>query len=372
MIAFTITANSQNYKYIDYLNDNKLAIILRKNISENQIDSLKNNFSHYKNRLGFLYYEVKALTDTNHNNQLRYADSSFMRGLTPLCLPKYFVKKDSIYLQKSFSVNYLKSYNLRLVNIIDSINYRDQNYRQLIMREQENQKVINNNSNNTRKNQSETTNKNIGISSIKLIEEWKILQKKTDSTNFIKFNQVIKEFGWPSASKIGVYYCQRPAPDPSLIIMNLDESKYSYKKDILKHIIELCERQEESWQVAEAIMRGIHSGLTSNYQEFPFLKVINGEINVEESFLSIYALSSILIHHPENKIVIKCKQNETFLDLKKNMLLVNDMKYFSKQLLKDLERDNFPNPKKLDDNSFLFEESSELNENEIMIKIIKK
>ena len=134
ILFFSSTVFSQNYTYQDYLHDREKLKVSNRFIREDKIDSLELNLSGYKDRLGFTYFQYKALTlaYVSDSNSTKYLDSAFMRGMTPTCLGKHLKKFDSAYVYTSFIKNYLKAYNPNLVNLVDSIHQRDQRYRRQI------------------------------------------------------------------------------------------------------------------------------------------------------------------------------------------------------------------------------------------------
>ena len=358
---------SQNYKYSDYLNDKDVEKKLKRNIQNNNYDSLSINFKQYKNNLGFFIYEVKALLDTNKRNKVKFLDSAFMKGLTPLCLPSNFKEIDSLTINKSFKTNYLKSYNIKLINIIDSIHYRDQYYRQLIAKENKNK--LSESKKNTNLNENINTFQPNIKSKIKKLEQ---LQQKTDSSNFIKLNEIITEFGWPSASKVGVYYCQRPAADVTTILSNIDQSKLNFLIDNMYKIIKLCENQEESWQVPEWLIHKINSTFRDTFHEFYFIKIENGNLNVADSYFSIYNMTLDLMCHPKVKLTIKCRSYDLFEKIKNEMTLISNNHTFDARYIKDLKSVNMSIPEKIDINSIEFSESGDIDLNKVYYKFSLK
>ena len=369
-IIFTtkpIILSSQIYNYQDYLNDKKLEITLKRNIEIDNYDSLKINFKEYKNKLGFFIYEVKALLDTNKSAKLTYLDSAFMKGLTPLCLPIKFKDADSLTLNKSFKENYLKSYNIKLINIIDSIHYRDQYYRQLI--------ALENREKSSASKMNTTINENVKSiqpnkkNKIKMLEE---LQRKTDSSNFVKLNEIITIYGWPSACKVGVYYCQRPAASVISILSNIDNSKINYLIGHMYNVINLCEKQEESWEVPEYLISKVNQRYRDDFHEFYFLKINKGNINLSDSYFSIYNMTIDLMCHPKEKIILKCKSYDIFEKIKNEMLLISDKHSFDALYIKDLRSVNYPIPEKINTNSIEFIESLDTDSNKVYYKFSLK
>ncbi len=361
---------SQNYSYHNYLDDYNILSKFNIDIKNNNIDSLKYHLNNYKNRLGFTYYKCKALIANHDSNsiQFNYIDSAFMRGMTPLCIDTHLKKFDSLQIYQSFKKNYLKSYNLKLINLVDSIHYKDQEYRQQIdfeykhpftpvmaKKKLDSDKKISFNKNNQQE----------------LIDSlWK-LQKHTDSTNFIKLNEIINMYGWPSSILVGDYYCQRPGPDVTMLIIHLGDTKRDFQIATLKKVIELCENHEESWQYAEALIGGLHSKFSRNFSEFCFLVIKKNHLFAEESFFSIYNMSKILINSA-GKIEIKCAKISLFDELKKAMLDINEILPIDSGIMKIREKYGMPPIQKFDKNSFLFIESTDLKDDVILYKISKK
>ncbi|MBS1652125.1 MAG: hypothetical protein JSU07_08965 [Bacteroidetes bacterium] len=125
-------ANAQNYTYDAYEKDALVSQKISRLLEKHEIDSVNFYLKRYQNKLGFNYYKIKFLTDTTKENCYKYLDSAFSRGMTPLCIDKFLNKYDTNHVQQSFKRNYLKAYVLSLIQTIDSIHYKDQEYRQQV------------------------------------------------------------------------------------------------------------------------------------------------------------------------------------------------------------------------------------------------
>jgi hypothetical protein len=62
-----------------------------------------------------------------------YLDSAYRMGMTPQCLGKQKRQFDSTYMWQSYSRNYLKAYDIALINSLDSMKTLDQKYRVQMM-----------------------------------------------------------------------------------------------------------------------------------------------------------------------------------------------------------------------------------------------
>jgi hypothetical protein len=369
LIVFSIcignNLNAQNYTYRHELENRELRRSINRYLRESRLDSLSLVYERFDNRLGFLYYQCKAIVLANKQDSLSkcYLDSAFMRGLTPLCLGKNITLFDSIQVKNSFKSNYLKAYNIALINRIDSMHYKDQEYRQKaveLMRMNE-----------TDKSQQSSGNKSAETSSLKLSKSsYQLLidslwekQKEVDSTNLILLKEIIKNYGWPSAKMIGHYYCQRGAADVSILIMHLGTHEREYQIEILQKVIDLCERNEESWGIAESLIFNLHSRFRNEFSEFSFLNIEAGKLNPEKSFFSIFNMANLLITGPKYQIEIKCKNETLFKEIKAQMIQVNESFPWI-----DYKKSTRP-VKALEDADFLFISSPELDQNMVLYKL---
>ncbi len=365
--------SSQNYSYQDYRNDHATLFSINRHIRNNNVDSLKFDLLNYKNRLGFTYYQCKALI-ANHDsdaNQLKFLDSAFMRGMTPLCIAKHLNKFDTAKVSASFKKNYLRSYDLRLINIVDSIHYQDQKYRQQMTYWYNKPGVSSVDTKKTAEGQQsfkfKEQTKQQALDSL-----WK-LQSQVDSTNLIKLAEIIDQYGWPGAKKVGDYYCQRPGPDVTMFFIHLGNTRRDYQISTLKKVIELCNKQEDSWQNASSLIFGLHTKFGKEFSEFSFLEIRNNQIDRQESFFSVYNMSEILINSmSKRKIEIKCAKIALFDDLKQFMLSMNEIIKIDERDVKRRKELGMFGPKKLDQDSFVFIEAPDLKDNVILYKIIKE
>jgi hypothetical protein len=354
---------SQNYSYQDYLNDNIILFKISRHIRNNNIDSLKFDLVNYKNGLGFTYYQCKALI-ANHDsdsNQLKFLDSAFMRGMTPLCIDKHLNTFDTAKVSVSFKKNYLRSYNPRLINLIDSIHYQDQKYRQEMTYWDDKPDAPKTNTKKVRDSQQnfkfKEQTKQQALDSL-----WK-LQSLTDSTNLIKLNEIIDKYGWPGAKIVGDYYCQRPGPDVTMFLIHLGNTRRDYQINTLKNVIQLCKKQDDSWQNASSLIFGLHTKFAKEFSQFSFLEITGNKINRDESLFSVYNMSQILINAMSRpRIEIKCAKISLYNDLKQFMLSMNTVVP---------PNDRMSNAKDLDGNSFKFIESPDLGDNIIFYRFAK-
>jgi hypothetical protein len=372
ILVFGTSLFSQNYSYRDYLFDHQILKKSNKLIRENKIDSLKVALQDYKDHLGYTYFQFKALIANSESDSsgYKYLDSAFMRGMTPLCLGKHIKKFDSTYVYISFQKNYLKAYDLKLINLVDSIHYRDQYYRQQIS-------VIRNLPKDSapKRNKKEISDSQ----KIKLKKEsreylidslWR-LQSITDSLNFEMLNKIIARKGWPSAKELGDHYCQRPAADVTLLIVHLGSHKRDYQIATLKNVIDLCRKQEDSWGNAVTLLSNLHNRFKREFSEFSFLVIKENHIIDEESFFSIHTMVGLMMDKPSEKIQIKCKRQSLFTELKLAMLNTDEPGLDETQV-RVRKRLGHPLPKNLDESSFEFIEAPELDNNMVFYKMVQK
>jgi hypothetical protein len=366
-LLFNGAANfAQNYSYQKELKNRETRRNLQRLLREQRLDSLEIEFKKFDNYLGFFFFQCKAIILAKNKDTLNkcYLDTAFMRGLTPLCLGKNKELFDSIQVQSSFQSNYLRAYNLTLINRIDSMHYKDQEYRQKaaeLMRLNEEEK---NRQAQSQKGMEENTIKLSKYSNQPLIDSLWRLQRRTDSTNMILLNQLIEVYGWPSAKLIGHYYCQRPAADVSILIMHLGTREREYQISTLKSVIELCEKNEESWGTAESLIFNLHSRFRNDYSEFSFIEVNNGKLKSDASFFSLYSMASLLITSPNYRIEIKCKNETLFNEIKSQMILMNESFPWV-----DYQRSTRP-IRPLSESVFLFTQNPEMNQNSVQYKFI--
>jgi len=314
LLLFNEFLFSQNYSYREYLNDKELLDKFDDYLENNKIDSFKISFNSYKYRLGYTYYKYKTILASFNSDpdQLKHLDSAFMRGMTPVCIDIYLNKFDSAKVYKSFKQNYLNSYNLELISLLDSIKYKDQQYRLLMDVEyKKNPKLLAN----KLKNSSDTSKKNITNRDQARVDSLWQLQNLADSINHIQLKKIISNYGWPGAKLIGDFYCMRRAPDVSLLFIHLGNTKRDYQISTLKKVIELCKKQEDTWQTPELMIFGIHTKFSDDFSEFSFLEIKNNHLNEEKSFFSIYNMSKML-KTSNPKIEIKCSKTFLFNELK--------------------------------------------------------
>lgn len=363
---------AQNYTYRDFLSDQVLNKKLYRYAQHNLIDSLKLALPLSKNRLGFKYFQYKAqvANDVADSLQYKYLDTAFMRGMTPLCIKTHLHKFDSARVYASFKKNYLKAYNPRLINVIDSMNYAVQDsWHRVEAVKKENSKPKPD-----KKNGKDELSKTTLIHNdpAKEIAGLRKQQTLTDSLNFSLLNHFIERYGWPGANKVGEYYCQRSAPLVSNLVVNLGTNKRGYQIETLEKVIALCEKQQESWQTAESLILNLHRGFRRDFSGFSFLKIVGGRLDTEGSYFSMYMMAEQLVKHPSEKIELKCSNKTLFDDLQKEMLVISESISFEESDLNFFESVGLPKPAKLDAGSFLFIESPELAEDSVVYRISKK
>jgi hypothetical protein len=360
----------QIYSFEDYHNDNKILANISRHIRNDNMDSLDRELRGYRSRLGFTYYQCKALIANSKSDasQLQYLDSAFMRGMTPLCLSPHLNKFDTAKVSAAFRKSYLRAYDLRLIYVIDSIHYKDQEYRQKI--EYVNQQL---DYASKQLNTSEGPVKKIKIQTKQEIVDslWK-LQLRTDSSNMATLKEMIRKDGWPGAARVGDYYCQRPAADITTMFLHLGNTQREFQIVTLKHVIELCKIQQDSWQNASSLMFGLHSKFSQDFSEFSFLQIEDGKINKEESFFSVYNMAEMMINaYSKKKIEIKCANVSLFNQLKQFMLSMNERISIKERDVNWRKEQGFYGPAKLEEGSFAFIESPLLNGNTILYRIVK-
>jgi hypothetical protein len=200
---------------------------------------------------------------------------------------------------------------------------------------------------------------------------WK-LQLRTDSSNLVKLDEIIDRYGWPGAKKVGDYYCQRPGPDVTMLFIHLGNTRRDYQINTLKKVIDLCKKQEDSWQNANSLIFGLHSKFSRDFSEFSFLQIEDNVIDKTGSFFSVYNMSEILINSmSKQKIEIKCAKRSLYNDLKQFMLSMNDLIPISERDIKRRKEQGVYGPKKLDEESFIFVESPDIKDNVIFYRIVK-
>ncbi len=362
---------SQDYTYTDYLCDQKILKTNTRLINESKLDSVRLSLPDYKNRLGFNYFQYKALLANLDSDscQYKYLDSAFMRGMTPLCLGKHLKKFDSVYVLTSYKKNYLKAFDQNLINLIDSIHREDQIYRQQLSAQRglpaEPQKKANAIQDGPKMLPLKKQTKK------EIMDSLSRLQVLTDSLNFATLNNIIIKYGWPGAKMVGVYYCERPAADVTILVKHLGIHKRDYQITTLRHVIELCKRQEESWANASTLLFNLHTRFRREFSEFSFLSIEDNHIMKEESFFSIQTMVGIMMDKSSDKIQIKCKKQLLYTELKEAMLAANDSGLDQVQV-KARKRLGLPLPESLDESSFEFIESPTLDDNVILYRMIQK
>ncbi|MBA3666026.1 MAG: hypothetical protein H0W61_17755 [Bacteroidetes bacterium] len=373
LIIFARHASSQSYSFRDYLNDQKTSRKIYKAIQVNNIDSVKEYLSKYKNRLGFTYYQCKTLIANKESNpnQYTFLDSAFMRGMTPLCIDKHLSKFDSVKVQDSFRQNYLRAFNRRLISVIDSMQNKDQYYRQQMDMVMHSEEPLSANIPNGVENKSKITLKQPSKKQ-QMDSLWK-LQNPIDSANILKVKEIIKQYGWPGAKLVGDNYCQRPGPDVTILFTHLGNTQREFQISTLQKVIELCKKQEDSWQNAEGLLFGLHSKFSGQFSEFSFLEIKNNKINKEESFFSVYKMSELIIKAvSKRKIEIRCAKLSLYNELKEFMLSMNELITIDEQELKFRKDEGMRTPGKLDESCFSFIESPETSDNTISYRLIRE
>lgn len=371
--VFNCLLFSQEYSYQDFRNDHFVLFKAERLLREYKIDSVKMILPSYKNRLGFKYYQYKALVANFDSDSLqyKYLDSAFMRGMTPLCIDKYLYKFDSTRVNTSFKQNYLKAYDLRLINVIDSIHYKDQEYRQQLVIEVKKKEQKSTKQTSKPLDESDFINLNVQMKDQR-IDSLKKLVHSTDSTNLIKLKEIINEYGWPGAKLVGEYYCQRPAPDVTMFFIHLGNTQREYQIANLKEVIELCKKQEEDWDNAQSLLFGIHTKFSREFSEFSFLFFENNHLDTVESYFSVYKMTEILMQSSTKKIEIKCANEIVYNELKQFMIRTCKIIPINKKQNSIMEELGYPIAKVLDESSFLFIESPELAPNSIQYKMTLK
>jgi hypothetical protein len=356
--------SSQNYYFQDYLSDNETSFRLHRHIRNNNMDSLKLDLGNYKNRLGFTYYQCRTLIANSNSdpNQMRYLDSAFMLGMTPLCIEKHLRKFDSSTVHKSFKNNYLRAFNLRLINLVDSLHYKDQEYRQQMIYWYRQPDAA---SSTVKKPVDGNQQLNLkGPTKEQVLDSLGKLQLRADSSNMVKLKEIIEKYGWPGAKKVGDYYCQRPGPDVTMFFIHLGNTRRDYQISTLKNVIELCKKQDESWESASSLMFGLHTKFAKEFSEFSFLKIKDDKITRDESFFSVYNMSQVLINSMSKpRIEIKCSKISLFNNLKQFMLSMNSVVPAN---------DRTSSAKDLDEDSFRFIESKDVADTVILYRFVKK
>jgi hypothetical protein len=291
--------------------------------------------------------------------------------MTPRCIDVHLGKFDSTKVAESFRRNYLRSYNTRLINLIDSIQDQDQKYRQQMTYWYDQSDAVNTQSKSAADGKQDfkikEQTKQRALDSL-----WKF-QSRIDSSNLVKLIEIINKYGWPGAKKVGDYYCQRPGPDVTILFLHLGNTRRDFQISTLQKVIELCKKQEDSWQNASSLIFGLHSKFARDFPEFSFLKINNNQIDREESFFSVYNMSEMIINSgTQTKIQIKCAKISLFEDLRQFMLSMNELIPSGEEEVNRRKEWGMPGPKKLDENSFSFIESPELRDDVVMYKITKE
>ncbi len=356
-------AQSQVYTYSVYLNDNNLVKTFGRFERANKTDSIKANLNKYKNRLGFSFYKFAALTEKENTVKLKYIDSAFMHGSAPLCFKTLISKEDSLLIYNSYRRNYLGAYNKKLIKIIDSLYNRDQQCRVPWMAEEAAfdsfKSKISIPSNTVTLPALESTQKYYQ----KTIDSLARLVAQTDSSNFEALKKIVSKYGWPSAKLIGESYCNRPAADASIIIMHLGTTNRGYQIETLKKVIELCKKNEDSWQTAENLIFNLHQRFRKNFSEFSFLEIKNNHLNTDESLFSLFTMTTIMMQLPRERIEIKCKSVSLFNELKKEMLKLN-------VIISEINRkQNAGAVAKLEDSNFFHIKTEDISDDLVQYKI---
>jgi hypothetical protein len=347
MVIFFLTTSSvvpgQNYTYRTYLNDNEIAGTIKHSFT---IDTIRKYIGGFYDRLGYEYYLYQSALKYSENKAiaLNYLDTAFARGLDTLCVPSLIKQQfGQSTVNKSYSLHYLKTYDLNLKQQLDSLEHEDQKYRMLVFEKGKRKQV-----------------------SDSIMALWKL----SDSSNVIFFKNFIKKHGYPTAKKIGYDFCAYERSNPELIIMHLGKKERDFQIAILKQLVELCLKNEEHWQKIDCLQFNLHNRFSNSYSEFTFLYLREKEIDVERSLFSLWVMAKIL-QTPFKTMYVKCSSEHTFNDLKKNLIDLNQTIPLPSNM-KDFEKWGLPIQKKMNENQLVFEIDKSLPADKIYYKITYK
>lgn len=341
MLLTASILHGQNYTYRKYLEDGDIAGTIKNSFTK---DTIQKYIGQFQDRLGYQYYLYQSVLKNSENKivSIKYLDTAFSKGLNYLCL-KPLMKQlfgDSV-ISKSYELNYLKSYNLKLMQSLDSLKEQDQKYRSL--------------SSLARKRQQRSDS---------IMALWVL----TDSLNVIFLKTLIKNDGYPTAKKIGYDFCRHDRSDPELIIQHLGEKQRDFQISLLKQLVELCLKNEEDWQKIHGLQFNLHFRFSHSYSEFTFIYFKKNTLDVESSLYSLTIMAGHLAS-PFKTMYIKCSSERDFKTLKASLLELNWATPFPPHSLEDCAKFGIAPLKKIVADQIVFVKDKSVPSGKVYYKI---
>lgn len=336
-----ITLRSQNYTYRMYLHDDDIAGTIKNNFKK---DTIQKYIGQFHDRLAYRYYLYQSvLTYSNdRNSAVKYLDTAFARGLDIPCMTPLIKQMfgDSI-VNKSRAENYMTSFDLKLIQSIDSLHEQDQKYRQLRTSAGKNQ-----------------------VRSDSIMALWIL----TDSSNFAFLNALIQQDGYPTAKKIGYDVCRQGRVDAEIIIQHLGTKQRDFQIALLKQAVALCLKNEESWRKIDALQFNLHFRFCHSYSEFTFLSFKGKKLDVENSLFSLWVMAQFL-QQSIKTMYLKCGSESVFNELKATLVELN----WSMPIppgMEEYEKLGFASLKKIQENQIVFVKDKSVPKAKVFYKIV--
>lgn len=345
-ILYSCCMQSQEYSFKNYLEDDKILNHIESFESLDQLDSIKFYFNKYKDNLRYHRYLYTSILLNSKDDARadKYLDSAFRVGLALRCLPKKLFKKlDVDYVNASYKKNYLKGFDARSIELFDSIRVQDQKHRALF-----------------------------SGSAPRARDSLFKLQDKIDSSNFVFYKKFLAQKGFPGIKKTGINICSYAPPSPELVVLHLKLSERPFQIDLITGLIEACKKQEEDWKNVISLMTNLYFRSNHHFSDFNFLKVTHNKLNVDESLFSLYCMTDWLIKSSSDKIVIMCKDEHLFESIKAEMVKMNDEVKLPPVDEVMSKKFHIAIPKKLDSTSFAFEPSTDMEDDKVLFKYVRK
>jgi len=365
-------SQNNNYDYKSSKEDFKTQGKVERFLNLGQVDSAKHYLKHYRNRLGYTYYRLKAITLAGEDEVLTkmYLDSAFRNGMSPNCLSKQKNLFDSSYVKESYAKNFLKGFDLALINSLDSMAKLDQLYRKQMVSSED----IKNRKQFKKPDEISETQKVVLEDQRKkqVRDSLADLQLAIDSTNQEFLFNIIRTKGWPTAKMIGSIYCHRSAPSPWLIIVHIKDLDKNRKMqtEVLKGIIPLCEKNEENWSAAEQYMWSIHNRSRKEFHEFSFITVRHDTLDKQASCFSAFQMAESVVKNSTERMEIKCKNFALFEQLRDYLIELG-----AEVNLKGLEQiykmEGWPMPQHPTKRSFVYVPGPDMWESQVQFRFVQ-
>lgn len=367
----TAYSQTQKYTYRQYQKDLELQGKIEGFLTKGQLDSAQYYFKHYQNRLGYTYYRLTATIFQDKDDVIAraYLDSAFRRGMTPACLGKHKKSFDSVYVKESYAKNFLKGFDIQMINSLDSMTKLDQLYRKQMMSPEDIK-----NFKQFKKLESVTETRKVAVEDLKkkqLKDSLSKLQLAIDSTNQDFLFNMVRTKGWPSAKLIGRIYCQRSAPNPWLIIVHISDLDKNRKMqtEVMKDLIPLCEKNEEDWSSIEQYMWSIHNRSRKDFHEFSFITIHHDTLDREASYFSALQMAESVVKNSTERMEISCRNYALFEQLRDYLIELG-----AQVNLKGLEHiykmEGWPLPQHPTKANFVFVPGPDLLESQVQFRFV--